>query len=88
MWYKIEADFGPGHQSHAEYYEWYPRSLTQVQMKIVFEDTFRGREWPIGYVTRIVKLPENVRLAKIGQYERELKNATKMLRILNGGQHV
>ena len=83
-WYRIEADYGPGHQSHSGEYQWFDRKLTRAEKQEVFEETFKGHDWPVGSVSVVSKLPKKVVEEKILQYKRTIEQATKMLTVLGG----
>ncbi len=82
MWYKFSADHGPGHQGHTEYYKWCNRCLTKDEKEEIWENLFRERDWPIGKVQKIKKLPEKEREKQILKYKSQLNSARYMLKIL------
>ena len=85
MWYCIDIWYGPGHQSHDVSYVWLEGEVT----KEIKDDCFRSRadevvlhEGAIGDVTKVTKLPENVRLSMIRKFKFRKKDAENMLKIL------
>ncbi len=80
-WYKIEANTGPGHQSHFLDYVWRDKRLTKRKKQELFEDALAHRN-ATGTVTAVRRLPAKVRDRKITLYKRRIENANKMLTML------
>lgn len=85
-WYKIDVRHGPGHQSRTVEYkyiedEWYTseKAIEEDLKEMVIEDWW---ECPIGYITKLIELPEDVRQSKIRWYKDKIDVANKMLRML------
>lgn len=85
-WYKCEARHGPGHQSHSVFYEWYDKPLSKEEKKFLFEDVFGDKEWPIGGIRAVGRLPEKVRQNKINLYKSKIDEAQKMLKLLRNNK--
>ena len=80
-WYKIEADTGPGHQSHYTNYVWQDKRLTHKEKVELFDDEFRDRE-AIGTIITVRRLPAKVRDHKIVMYKQRIENANRMIALL------
>ena len=80
-WYKIEANTGPGHQSHFLDYVWRDKRLTKQEKQELFEDALAHSD-AIGSINAIKQLPAKVRDQKIALYKRRIEIANKMLTML------
>ena len=82
MWYRINARFGPGHQSKDWGYFWSGRRLSRADKQAVFEDTYRDRSWPVGHVRLVRRLPKRVIEQKIRNCKAAIRGNQEMLEIL------
>jgi len=81
-WYKFAAIYGPGHQSGRTEYRWYEEVLSAKDKRYLFEDVFGDRDYPIGSVTKVTKLPKTIKKDKIALYESNIRHAKSMLVVL------
>lgn len=85
-WYHIYASHGPGHQSSSGYYRWYDEKLSPDEEKEIFEDLFRGCDWPIGKVVLLKALPVDIKQSKIAEFtvrkKEVVEQCDKLLKIL------
>jgi hypothetical protein len=82
-WYKFHADHGPGHQSHSIYYRFYIEPLNREEKSYEWDEFFKDRDWPIGGVKLIRKVPDIILQKKIQSLKREIKDARAMLKALS-----
>lgn len=84
-WYKFYADHGPGHQSHSEFYQWRDQPFEDAQHRHeVWEDAFREKDYPIGKVVLVKKLPEAILLSKRAEFLSKLQRARYLLKVTGG----
>jgi hypothetical protein len=81
-WYRMKAQYGPGHQSGDFRYFWSGHRLSHEEKQGVFENAYREHDWPIGCVRMVKALPKRVIERKIQHCEDGIKGAQQMLRIL------
>jgi hypothetical protein len=81
-WYKFYATHGPGHQSETVFYRWYDEVLSSDLRNEFWQDEFRDREWPVGYVRRVPRLPRSVWYELVREFEGRLGRAQQILQIL------
>lgn len=81
-WYKLEADHGPGHQSRTVKYVWRDEPMSMTEERDAFEDAFDDLNWPIGEVVKLGRLPKEVHPEMVERYERQGREASRMLKIL------
>lgn len=81
-WYKIEAQCGPGHQSHSVYYHFSRRRLKEPQRKELWSEKFEGRDAACGKVIRVGTLPAGVHREMVESHTRGISYAQGMLEIL------
>jgi hypothetical protein len=81
-WYKIEANHGPGHQSHGVYYEWMEKPTKQDKID-VFHKYFGHTEWPEGSVRAVSKLPPKIAEQLANAYKTQLDHYKRLLRVLS-----
>ena len=82
-WFLFTADHDPDHQSHSEFYEWVEEDFTNKDsLNLLWDDFFKDTHWPIGKITRIKKLPKEIRLQKIEECKRVIRNNVDMLMTL------
>jgi hypothetical protein len=73
-WYKITANTGPGHQSKRLEYVYRSEKLDKAGKDDLFEEFCRYKWFTdnaMGDVRLVTKLPEEVRLAKLREYQAE-----------------
>ena len=80
-WYKIEANTGPGHQSHYLNYVWQDEKLTRSEREDLFESELQHRD-AIGTIVAVRRLPAKVRDHKIVMYKQRIENANRMIALL------
>jgi len=87
-WYKLYADYGPGHQSHSEEYISSYKILKGVAAGEIWSEWAedKGFDDAVGNIKLVRKLPEKVRLRKIEEYKDEYCNARDMLNALKEGK--
>jgi hypothetical protein len=73
-WYKIFCDSGPGHQSHHEFYHWEDKKLTKQDKEYLWEEAFSDRDWPIGDVILVNKLPLDYHKKMLSQIQEKIKS--------------
>jgi hypothetical protein len=87
-WYKVDIRHGPGHQSRTTKYLYFDdedwESVSEEDKKKEAFDMVVEYWWeyPIGNVTRIVELPEEIRQEKIEFFKDSRSEADKMIKEL------
>ena len=92
-WYKIELNYGPGHQSHDVEYEHSSEVLSKEAEREMVEGVIDRVPWirdsdnsVCWECNAITKLPDDIRTSKEKYYKAVLKGAESMLKLLNDGK--
>lgn len=82
-WYRMQARYGPGHQSGGNpIYFWAGHRLNRDEKQMYFDDTYQEHDWPIGGIRLVRKLPKRVIEQKIQDCHDAIRYRRRMLNIL------
>lgn len=81
-WYRIWADCGPGHQSHAHYYHYSTKALDKDSKRALFEHYLGDHDDAIGDVDEVELIPELEKESQLLRARASIKHGREMLSVL------
>lgn len=81
-WYYCFANHGPGHQSNTEHVKYSDKELSRSEKEDLFDDLFGCYDWPIGQIRKVKSLTRTEKEDLEQVYKGRLREAQKMLKVL------
>jgi hypothetical protein len=78
-WYKLQASYGPGHQSGHTTYKFSDTTLTEEERRDILDREFADRDWPIGTVIALKGLPRDIKIKKMDEISLKIECLKKLL---------